>query len=65
MQVSHRKNIPPELDPVTEGDMQSTLDVTSTSLDMSVSTTARHFPHIALEIRHAETARTAQLRQLR
>jgi hypothetical protein len=34
--------------------MQSALDIQSTFLDISPSTTAGHFPHSVLELRHAE-----------
>jgi hypothetical protein len=43
--------------------MQSKFNVNCTFLVMSLSTTARHFPQIALEVHHAEMARAAQLRQ--
>jgi hypothetical protein len=39
--------------------MQSVLDIQSTFLDMSRSTTVGHLPHSALELRRAETTTSA------
>jgi hypothetical protein len=53
-QVSPQEKHPLELDLVTEETMQSALDIQSTFLDMSRSVTARHLPHTAMDISHAE-----------
>jgi hypothetical protein len=54
IQVSPRGKNQSELDLATKETMQSALDVQSTFLDMSHSTTAGHL-HIALELRPAKT----------
>jgi hypothetical protein len=54
----HRKN-PSELDSAIKEAMQSARHVQSTFLDMSRSTTVRHLPHSALELRRAETTTSA------
>jgi hypothetical protein len=48
-----------ELDPATEEAMQSALHVQSTFQDMSLSNTAGHLPHSALELNRAETTTSA------
>jgi hypothetical protein len=55
LQLSSQEKDLSELDPATVQAMQSALDVQSTFLDMSLSTTAEHHSHCVLEIRHTET----------
>jgi hypothetical protein len=54
----HRKS-PLQLDPATEEAMQLTLDVPSSFLDLSCSTTARHLPNNAVELCRTETTTSA------
>jgi hypothetical protein len=46
---------PSELDPKTEEIMQSAIEMQSTFLDMSCSTTDGHLPHSSLVLRHVDT----------
>jgi hypothetical protein len=59
LHVYAQEKDPSELDPTSEDAMKSALDVQSTFLDMSRSTTAGRLPHSALQFRRVETTSSA------